>query len=61
MIRKLKTNEKEIMNELSKIMNNEKLLKNQSYLKLINTNPKNIVVDKRKLEAEIKALFFPVF
>ena len=56
MIRKLKTNEKEIMNELSKIMNNEKLLKNQSYLKLINTNPNNIVVDKRKLEAEIKAL-----
>ena len=56
MIRKLKTNEKEIMNELSKIMNNEKLLKNQSYLKLINTNPNNIVVDKKKLEAEIKAL-----
>ena len=56
MIKKLKTNEKEIMNELTKIMNNEKLLKNQSYLKLINTNPNNINVDKRKLEAEIKAL-----
>ena len=44
------------MIELSKIMNNEKLLKNQSYLKLINANPNNINVDKRKLEAEIKAL-----
>ena len=56
MLKKLKTNETEIMNELSKIMNNEKLLKNQSYLKLINSNPNNINVDKRKLESEIKAL-----
>lgn len=56
MIKKLKSNEREIMNELSKIMNNEKLLKNQSYLKLINSNPNNITVDQRKLEDEIKTL-----
>ena len=55
-IRTLKINEKEIMNELSKIMNNEKLLKNQSYLKLINNNPNNINLDKRKLESELKQL-----
>ena len=55
-IRKLKINEKEIVNELSKIINNEKLLKNQSYLKLMNNNLKNINLDKRKLESELKLL-----
>lgn len=49
-------NEKEVINELTKIMQNEKLLKNQSYLKLINNNPNNINLDKRKLEVELKQL-----
>lgn len=55
-IKSLKMNEKEVINELTKIMQNEKLLKNQSYLKLINNNPNNINLDKRKLEVELKQL-----
>ena len=55
-IKTLKINEKEIIKELSKIANNEKLLKSQSYLKLINNNPNNIDLDKKKLNMELKQL-----
>ena len=55
-IKTLKINEKEIIKELSKIANNEKLLKSQSYLKLINNNPNNINLDKKKLNMELKQL-----
>ena len=55
-IKSLKMNEKEILNHLSKIMNNEKLLKSQSYLKLTNSNPNNINIDNRKLEKELKQI-----
>lgn len=49
-------NEKEIMNELYKITNNEKLLKKESYLKFANKNNNNIKIDKIKLKAELKQI-----
>ena len=55
-IKSLKMNEKEILNHLSKIMNNEKLLKSQSYLNIINSNPNNMNIDNRKLEIELKQI-----
>ena len=55
-IKTLKINEKEIIKELSKIANNEKLLKSQSYLKLINNNPNNINLDKKKIKYGIKTI-----
>ena len=55
-IKSLKMNEKEILNHLSKLINNEKLLKSQSYLKLINSNPNNMNIDNRKLEIELKQI-----
>ena len=55
-IKNLRINEKEVVHDLSKIMQNEKLLKNQSYLQLINNNPNNINLDKKRLELELKLL-----
>lgn len=55
-IRNLKTNQKEIANDLSKIIQNEKLLNSNSYVQLINNNPNNIDIDKKKIELELKQL-----
>ena len=55
-IKNLKTNQKEIANDLSKLIQNEKLLNSNSYLQLINNNPNNIDIDKKKIESELKQL-----
>ena len=55
-IKALKIKEKELMKDLYKITNNEKLLNNQSYLQLINSNPNNINLDKMKIKEELKQL-----
>ena len=55
-IKKLRTNQKEISNDLSKLIQNEKLLNSNSYLQLINNNPNNIDIDKKKIESELKQL-----
>ena len=55
-IKNLKTNQKEVSIGLSKLIQNEKLLNSNSYLKLINNNPNNIDIDKKKIELELKQL-----
>jgi len=55
-IKNLKANQKEISNDLSKLIQNEKLLNSNSYLQLINNNPNNINIDKKKIEIELKQL-----
>ena len=55
-IKALKMKEKELIKELSKLANNEKLVKDQQYLLLINSNPSNIYLDKMKIKEELKQL-----
>ena len=55
-IKKLKKDEKHLINELSKINSNEKLLKSKSYLNLFNNNPYNIMNDQKKINEKIKNL-----
>jgi hypothetical protein len=55
-IKSLKTNQKQISNDLSRLIQNEKLINSNSYLQLINNNPNNIDIDKKKIELELKQL-----
>ncbi len=55
-INKLKRDEKHLVNEISKLNANEKLLKSKSYLNLFNNNPYNITNDQKKITEKIKNL-----
>ena len=55
-INKLKKDEEYLLNELTKINSNEKLLKSKSYINLYNNNPNNISNDQKKINEKIKNL-----
>ena len=55
-INKLKKDEEYLLNELTKINSNEKLLKSKSYISLYNNNPNNISNDQKKINEKIKNL-----
>ena len=54
--KQLKRQESELTKDLSKLIQNEKMLKDQSYLLLTNENPKNIILEKKKLKTELKQI-----
>ena len=55
-INKLKKDEEFLINELTKINSNEKLLKSKSYINIYNNNPNNISNDQKKINEKIKNL-----
>ena len=55
-INKLKKDEEYLLNELTKLNSNEKLLKSKSYISLYNNNPNNISNDQKKINEKIKNL-----
>ena len=55
-INKLKKDEEYLLNELTKLNSNEKLLKSKSYINIYNNNPNNIYNDKKKINEKIKNL-----
>ena len=56
-IKQLKRNEFELTKDLSKLIQNEKMIKDESYLQLVNGNPKNIGIEKKKLQIELKKIY----
>ena len=56
-IKQLKRNEFELTKNLSKLIQNEKMIKDESYLQLVNGNPKNIGIEKKKLQIELKKIY----
>ena len=55
-INKLKKEEEHLINELTKISSNEKLLKSKSYMNLCNSNNINNISNEKKINEQIKNL-----
>ena len=55
-INKLKKEEEHLINELTKISSNEKLLKSKSYMNLYNSNNINNISNEKKINEQIKNL-----
>lgn len=53
-LEQLKRTESELEKDLYKINRNEQMIKDKSYTNIININPKNINLEKKKLELELK-------
>jgi len=56
-IKQLKRNELELTKDLSKLIQNEKMIKDKSYLQFLNENPKNANLEKKKLQLELKKIY----
>ena len=56
-LKQLKRNEQELTKDLSKLIQNEKMIKDKSYLQLVNENPKNANLEKKKLQLELKQIY----
>ena len=55
-LNQLKIKELELAKDLSKLISNEKIIKNESYLQLTNENAKNNNLEKIKLQSELKQM-----
>ena len=55
-LNQLKLKELELTKDLSKLISNEKIIKNESYLQLTNENAKNNNLEKIKLQSELKQM-----
>ena len=55
-INKLKKTESELTNDLNKIIQNEKMMKDESYILLINKNGNNLNLVKNKLNFDLKEI-----
>ena len=56
-LKQLKRNELELTKDLSKLIQNEKMIKDKSYLQFLNENPKNANLEKKKLQLELKKIY----
>ena len=56
-LKQLKRNESELTKDLSKLIQNEKMIKDKSYLQLVNENTKNVILEKNKLQLELKQIY----